>query len=207
MVNHHLEEMISSIYLSATETQDCVTRTIEEVIVDNKNVISIENITTFNYVSTTNMIQDKGGISDDVSLPTSKTVKSFQPKDILISNIRPYFKKIWYADRTGGYSSDILNFRANTDVISPEILWAYLYQDDFFEAVVKSSKGTKMPRGDKNAIKKMLIKIPRDYQPLTDIIQNYLELIIQNNKQNKILIDLKNILLPKLLSGEISITD
>lgn len=71
--------------------------------------------------------------------------------DILISNIRPYLKKIWLADSEGGCSTDVLAFRAKNGH-SPNYLYALLMQDAFFQYMMQGSKGSKMPRGDKNQI-------------------------------------------------------
>ncbi len=204
-INHHLAEQISLIYNLAITTQKVTTKTIDEVTVKNEDIIAVSKINSNNYVSTTNMISDKSGINNNITLPSTQYVKAFQPKDILISNIRPYFKKIWYSNKSGGHSADVLNFRANTAIISPEILWAYLYQDSFFDAVTKSAKGTKMPRGDKNAIMKFKISIPANSKELTTTIRPILSLIAENNRQNYNLENLKSSLLPKLLSGELSV--
>lgn len=204
-INHHLAEQISLIYNLAITTQKVTTKTIDEVTVKNEDIIAVSKINSNNYVSTTNMISDKSGINNNITLPSTQYVKAFHPKDILISNIRPYFKKIWYSNKSGGHSADVLNFRANTAIISPEILWAYLYQDSFFDAVTKSTKGTKMPRGDKNAIMKFKISIPANSKELTTTIRPILSLIAENNRQNYNLENLKSSLLPKLLSGELSV--
>ena len=71
--------------------------------------------------------------------------------DILISNIRPYLKKIWLADSDGGCSTDVLAFRTKNGH-SPNYLYALLMQDAFFQYMMQGSKGSKMPRGDKNQI-------------------------------------------------------
>ena len=81
------------------------------------------------------------------------------PKDILVSNIRPYFKKIWRATFEGGCSPDVLIFREN-DTIDNLFLYYILSSDDFFDYSVATSKGTKMPRGDKDAIMQYVIPLP-----------------------------------------------
>lgn len=45
------------------------------------------------YISTDNMVPNRGGIIDCESLPKANRVTRYEPGDILISNIRPYFKK------------------------------------------------------------------------------------------------------------------
>ena len=74
----------------------------------------------------------------------------------MIASIRPYLKKIWQADIDGGTSSDVLVVRPN-DVIDYNFLYYALTQDSFFEYVMKGSKGTKMPRGDKSQIMNFVI--------------------------------------------------
>lgn len=105
------------------------------------------------YVSTENMIPMKGGITVSESIPSSGSVRVYCRNDVLISNIRPYFKKIWFADKCGTCSNDVLVFRAK-DVCEPYYLFSLLSNDSFFDYVVSTSKGTKMPRGDKDAIMK-----------------------------------------------------
>jgi len=104
-----------------------------------------------NYISTENMISNKGGISVATSLPDSNKVQAYSKNDILISNIRPYFKKIWLADMDGGCSNDVLVFRANENV-DPVFLYYVLADDAFYDYSMSTSKGTKMPRGDKRAL-------------------------------------------------------
>ena len=83
--------------------------------------------------------------------PKNGKVTAYKKNDILVSNIRPYFKKIWFAEHNGGCSNDVLVFRAK-DNISSEFLYYVLADDSFFDYATKTAKGTKMPRGDKKAI-------------------------------------------------------
>lgn len=103
------------------------------------------------YISTENMLPNKGGITQAASLPAQEQTQSFMTNDVLISNIRPYFKKIWYAAFDGGCSNDVLVFRAKEGA-SSRFLYYALANDTFFEYSMATSKGTKMPRGDKKAI-------------------------------------------------------
>lgn len=97
------------------------------------------------------MVPDKGGVVEASSLPNSLTTQEFQPGDILVSNIRPYFKKIWHAKYSGGCSNDVLVFTAKGGV-DPTFLYYLLSDDAFFSFSTATSKGTKMPRGDRKAI-------------------------------------------------------
>jgi type I restriction enzyme S subunit len=113
--------------------------------------VAVDELTVENYISTANMLPNKGGIEPTESLPSSSTANRYYAGDVLISNIRPYFKKAWYATTDGGCSSDVLVFRAKGDV-HPEFLYYLLTSDTFFSYMTATSKGTKMPRGDKQAI-------------------------------------------------------
>lgn len=96
------------------------------------------------------MLQNKNGITITPVLPKGSLI-AFSEGDILIGNIRPYLKKIWQADRKGGCSPDVLVLKAKPG-IDPGFLYYSLLRDDFFTHMMKGSKGTKMPRGDKNQI-------------------------------------------------------
>lgn len=113
--------------------------------------IEVSKIDETNYISTENMLPNKGGITIASSLPDTKSVRRYLHEDILINNIRPYFKKIWYADMEGGCSGDVFVIRSKENYYS-KFLYYVLSSDDFFSYVMANAKGTKMPRGDKKAI-------------------------------------------------------
>ena len=112
------------------------------------NVSELDNKT---YISTENMLPNKAGITDATTLPNMNLTSAFKKGDVLVSNIRPYFKKIWQATFDGGCSNDVLVFRAkdNTDA---KFLYYVLSNDKFFDYSMSTSKGTKMPRGDKKSL-------------------------------------------------------
>lgn len=166
--------------------------------------ISVGELNQNNYISTENMLVNKEGISSASSLPEIETTPSFQNGQILISNIRPYFKKIWLASFNGGRSGDVLAFDAKNKE-QKEFLYNLLYQDSFFDYMMLTSKGAKMPRGDKTAIMNYKIAIPN--KNMAEIYSSKVsEFYTQVNvlkKQNLVLGELRDTLLPKLLSGEL----
>lgn len=119
-----------------------------DFVKEKTDVVGLDNTT---YISTENMLPNKGGIIHASTLPTTKQTQAFKKGDVLVSNIRPYFKKIWYAKFDGGCSNDVLVFRAK-DGIDSMFLHYVLADDNFFRYAMTTSKGTKMPRGDKKAI-------------------------------------------------------
>ena len=113
-----------------------------------KERINSNKLNVNNYITTDNMLPNKEGICDAEKIPTNITVNHFQENDILLSNIRPYFRK---AEYEGGCSADVLIFRTNSGYNADFIRYC-LSQDAFFDYDMKGAKGSKMPRGDKNHI-------------------------------------------------------
>ena len=121
--------------------------------------IYVKDISIQDYITTDNILQNKQGIKAALSLPAQGSkATAFKKGDILLANIRPYLKKIWYADSNGGCSADVLAIRAKENTDSCFLFYA-LFRDDFFVHAMKGAKGTKMPRGDKSQI--MEFKIPK----------------------------------------------
>ena len=141
-----------------------------------------------NYVSTENLIPNKGGIVHSSYVPKSGNVNSFLQNDVLISNIRPYFKKIWFANKDGGCSNDVLVFRAKEN-IHPLFLYYQLSKDAFFDDMVAGSNGTKMPRGNKTSILEFKLQIPPlpTQRKIASILSAYDDLIENNLKRIKLL--------------------
>ena len=116
-----------------------------------KGKVDVSKLTLKTYISTENMLPNKGGVTEASSLPTVQLTQEYKKGDILVSNIRPYFKKIWQAKCDGGCSNDVLVFQGNSN-IDGDFLYYILANDDFFAYSMATSKGTKMPRGDKTSI-------------------------------------------------------
>jgi len=117
-----------------------------------KERLPIDRLTIDTYISTDNLLPNKVGYTQIDKLPKStKTFSKYKPGNILVSNIRPYLKKIILAKTKGGVSSDVLNFKVQYGY-DPRYIYYNLFQDRFFEHMMLGSKGTKMPRGDKAQI-------------------------------------------------------
>lgn len=116
-----------------------------------KGKVSVDGLNKDTYISTENMLPNKGGVIRATSLPTTSQTQEYKKGDVLVSNIRPYFKKIWQAEYDGGCSNDVLVFKANENT-DKDFLYYVLADDAFFNYSMATSKGTKMPRGDKTSI-------------------------------------------------------
>ena len=150
-----------------------------------KDKVSVSELNNDIYISTENMIPNRGGITKATNLPTGEQTPSFESGDILVSNIRPYFKKIWKATFSGGCSADVLNFKAKNNIAN-DFLYYVLSDDEFFKYCMTTSKGTKMPRGDKVAIMQYPITLPplATQQKIATILSSLDDKIELNNKIN-----------------------
>lgn len=115
-----------------------------------------------NYICTENMIPNRGGVIPYDDYVCSFMVKSYVPYDILISNIRPYLKKIWFSNCSGGVSADVLVVRPNHEVVNSRFLYTILSHDKFFSYNMEGVAGTKMPRGNKRHIMNYEFSMPTD---------------------------------------------
>jgi type I restriction enzyme S subunit len=166
--------------------------------------IDVSSLTKENYISTENMLPNRAGYTSATNLPSLAQTTMFNEKDVLISNIRPYFKKLVYCDSIGGCSTDVLCLTPYSPQIS-SFLFHTVYTDIFFDYMVASSKGTKMPRGDKNHIMNYSIVIPSNDEitRFADIVNPMLVLKSNFVAENMRLANIRDTLLPRLMSGEI----
>lgn len=123
--------------------------------------IKYSDIKSETYITTDNMLQNKLGILPFKGVANISSITEYKPEDILISNIRPYLKKIWFADKEGGCSKDVLVLRsADTSKYLPKYIFYMIRRDTFFDYVMEGKKGIKMPRGNKENIMKYKISMP-----------------------------------------------
>jgi type I restriction enzyme S subunit len=162
-----------------------------------------------NYISTENMLSNKMGITQASSIPLNiKTMPAFHQGHVLISNIRPYFQKIWMATSSGGRSNDVLGFEV-LDKKTEAYLLNLLYQDSFFEYMMTTSTGSKMPRGDKKAIMdwKVVVSPIKTREVYSEMVKEFYQAISLRVKENQCLTHLRDTLLPKLISGELKFSE
>ena len=169
--------------------------------------VAVSELNVRTYFSTENMLSGKAGSTEATSLPTTSQTTACHKGDTLISNIRPYFKKIVYCEDKCGCSTDVLCFTPSQPCYSA-YLFSTLYADKFFAFMVAGSKGTKMPRGDKQQIMTYPVVLPSEEElaGFNTIASPLLEQIYSNRAENKRLSILRDTLLPKLMSGEIDVS-
>lgn len=141
--------------------------------------IPASNVDSKTYIGVDNMLPNCGGITVSDYEPCEGYVTKFMPGDILIGNIRPYFKKIWRATFEGGCSSDVLVIRSN-GTVSSKYLYACLATQHFFDYDLAGSKGSKMPRGDKNHIMQYTVPLLDSEVEIGDFIDDINSKILLN---------------------------
>lgn len=134
---------------------------LEEIAPYGAERILYREIAPESYVSTDNLLQKCEGVKLYDDNPNVESIVKYEKGDILVSNIRPYLKKIWLADKDGGCSPDVLVFRIpDKSEVLPKFLYSAMAQDSFFDFMMSGKKGMKMPRGDKNTIPDYKIPVP-----------------------------------------------
>lgn len=181
---------------------------LSDICAYSKDRVAVSKLNTNCYFSTENMLSGKAGAVEASSLPTTAHTTACHIGNTLISNIRPYFKKIVYCYEECGCSTDVLCFVPVHSKYS-SYLFCTLYADSFFEFMVAGSKGTKMPRGDKQQIMTYPIVLPPDneLEAFNSVVIPFLTQIKNNYSENKRLTLLRDILLPKLMSGGIDVSE
>ena len=169
-----------------------------------KENISVSEIKIDNYISTENMIPNKGGVVIASKKPNAGLITRYYKGEILISNIRPYFKKIWLANKDGGCSKDVLCIKADSFLVNNVYLYYLLCCDVFFEYVMLGSKGCKMPRGDKSHIMSFSIILPplSEQKRIASILSSLDDKIDLLHRENETLEAMAKILLNKTLSSK-----
>ena len=168
--------------------------------------ISVDSIKKESYVGTENMLQDKMGIIKNETALNYLKVREYRKQDILVSNIRPYLKKIWFADKNGGCSTDVLVFRKKRNFDNAEFLFKIVSDERFFNIVNDNAVGTKMPRGDKNIIKHVLFAIPttkEEQNAIANVLSSMDKEIETLNTKLEKYRNLKTAMMQQLLTGKI----
>lgn len=138
--------------------------------------IEATKLTSENYVGVDNLLQDRNGKTVATYLPEQGSFTGYDQDDILIGNIRPYLKKIWYANQSGGTNGDVLVIQnLFPSCLESQYLYYVLSDDRFFSYDMQYAKGSKMPRGDKEAIMQYSFILPSlsEQERIVSILDNF----------------------------------
>lgn len=205
-INENLERQAEAIFQSCFTDKKEINGCLADICQYSKDKVAVSLLDLDSYYSTENMLPGKAGATQAANLPTTTQTTKCNMGDVLVSNIRPYFKKIVYCYADCGCSTDVLCFTPKQKALSAYLFFT-LYADGFFDFMVAGSKGTKMPRGDKQQIMMYPVYVPSDKEltEFNSIARPVLKQIRLNCEENKRLIALRDTLLPKLMAGEMDI--
>lgn len=208
-INNNLATLLQAVYQERFGSVDLATtqRVLSDICSYSKEKVDVSKLNVRTYFSTENMLPEKGGATAATSLPTIHQTTACHKGDTLISNIRPYFKKIIYCENECGCSTDVLCFTPLQSRYAT-YLFSTLYADRFFAFMVAGSKGTKMPRGDKQQIMTYPVVLPSDeeLEAFNALALPILAQIHSNRGENERLIAARDTLLPRLMSGELDVS-
>lgn len=137
----------------------------------------------------------------------TSTKHRFKRGDILFGKIRSYFHKVGVAFSDGITSSDAIVIRPNADELRGLVLMTV--SSDHFVAVASTTarEGSKMPRADWKVMAKFVIAMPPDslLRTFSDAIDPIVHQLRTLTFQNQKLRAARDLLLPRLMSGEIEV--
>ena len=183
MENNNDNKVLNVPHLRFPEfTEEWVNVSLKDVADFQKERISSGLLDESTYISTENILQNFQGVQSAISIPANTNVVAYKKNDILLSNIRPYLKKVWFSDRIGGCSADVFVLRSKT--CEPEFLYNVIASDKFINYVMSGAKGVKMPRGDKNQMESFSFSIPAvvEQRKISRLFQLLDERIVTQNK-------------------------
>ena len=133
---------------------------------------------------------------------------AFKRGDLLFGKLRPYFHKVGIAPLDGICSTDIVVLNAKIAKARAFVI-ACISQDEFVAFTDRTSDGTKMPRTSWGRMERFEICEPdaRLLRAFDAIVSPMLERIISNIHESRTLAAARDLLLPRLMSGEIRLRD
>ncbi|SNR56622.1 type I restriction enzyme, S subunit [Halorubrum vacuolatum] len=139
--------------------------------------------------------------TEDVSSRKSE----FKKGDILFGKLRPYFCKVGIAPVDGVCSTDIFVITPKEESEWREFLLCQLSDQSFIDYCDNVSTGTRMPRVGWEEMCEYEIPLPKSdvVKEFSEITRPFFQKIVNNIHESIKLHELRDTILPKLLSGEI----
>ena len=133
---------------------------------------------------------------------------AFKKGEILFGKIRPYFHKVGVAPLDGICSSDAIVIRPKRNECFATTL-SCVSSEHFIEYATMTSQGTKMPRADWKVLVKYPVVIPPEQiiQRFSSFVRDVVDKIQNLIFRNKNLRQTRDLLLPKLISGEVDVSE
>ena len=130
----------------------------------------------------------------------------FHRGDVLFGKIRPYFHKVAWVPCGGVASSDAIVFRAKKNNYRALTLLV-ASSDEFIAKAVQTSNGTKMPRANPAVLRAYKVASGGEVfaRQFDEVAMPSIELAASLQAASEILAATRDLLLPRLISGELSV--
>jgi type I restriction enzyme S subunit len=158
------------------------------------------------YVGLEHIPRESIALSEWGSVGDVQSTKlKFNCGDILFGKIRPYFHKVVIAPVAGVCSSDAIVIVPKKAEYLPLVLCC-VSSKDFVAQATQTSQGTKMPRANWDVLTRYPVPLPEEsiLSRFNAVVRPMIELINNLVFGNRSLRQTRDLLLPKLISGEIS---
>jgi type I restriction enzyme S subunit len=154
------------------------------------------------HIGRKNLGLEEWGRASDVESNKSEFAKN----DVLFGKLRPYFHKVAIAPLSGICSTDILVLRAKQPVYSGFVT-LLAFSESFVNYSNNASTGTRMPRANWKHMAEYKLALPPEglAQMFEDVVLPITEKIQHNTFENRVLSNIRDTLLPKLMSGELRV--
>jgi type I restriction enzyme S subunit len=183
--------------------------TLGHICTDNREMVSPESLEPDTpYIGLEHMPRRSISLSDwGIAEQVTSSKLCFNTGDILFGKIRPYFHKVGIAFTDGVVSSDAFVIRPTTENLKSFVLMT-VSSDDFVADTSQSMKeGAKMPRADWKQMIQFPVMVPPSglLEDFSETIEAITEQLSNLCFQNQKLRSARDLLLPKLMSGEIEV--
>ncbi len=179
--------------------------TISEICNNPRDLFKGNQCEAFSYLGLEHLPQGSISLtSRGNSLDVVSNKFKFKNGDVLFGKLRPYFKKVVPAPFDGVCSTDILVLRGIKKENNSYVLF-FTSSDPFIEFNTQASQGTKMPRTSWEIMNAYKIVIPDENILIAfdRLVDKFIKQLIETFFENQTLTNIRDIILPKLISGEL----
>lgn len=204
-----LQTLFCQFFLSNLESSSWSETTLDKMLLLRNEKVKAGNLPEYPYLPIDLIPTKNLGLTEVRPNQEAKSsLQLFRKNDILIGAMRVYFHRVSIAPFDG--------ITRNTCFVLQPVTPKYLYyllmvcfQDETIDFASRTSKGSTMPYAVwEDGLGKMPIKIPPDnlLSEFNAIAKPIVETIEGSFSRNHVLTNLRDELLPKLLSGEIELS-
>ena len=195
LVNCHEEVTIGDMSLNITDYSKC----------NGSHVVLV------NSSDVTNGYFDHHILSENKNLK-GHFKKRFRKGDILYSQVRPRNRHWAYCTFDADYylaSTQLMVIRNKDEVLPSILLYQYLIDDDVwmdFTLKTETRSGT-FPQGNYEELSSIRVPFGADMNEIVPALESIYALMYKNEKESRRLAQIRDTLLPKLMSGELKVNE